>query len=49
MRFLADECCDWAVVRALRAAGYDVLPVFEILPRAEDSQGARLILPIKLP
>jgi hypothetical protein len=25
MRFLADECCDFAAVRALRAHGHDVL------------------------
>lgn len=37
MRFLADESCDFAVVRALRAAGHDVLAVAEISPRAEDS------------
>ena len=44
MRFLADECCDWAVVRALRADGYDVLSVSEITPRAEDSHVIRLAL-----
>ena len=37
MRFLADECCDQALVQALRADGYDVLSVSEITPRAEDS------------
>ncbi len=36
MRFLADESCDFAVVRALRAAGYDVVAVAEVSPRAED-------------
>lgn len=36
MRFLADESCDFAVVRALRAAGHDVVAVAEISPRAED-------------
>jgi predicted nuclease of predicted toxin-antitoxin system len=36
VRFLADESCDFAVVRALRAAGHDVLAVAEISPRAED-------------
>ncbi len=30
MRFLADECCDKGVVRALRANGYDVLSVSDI-------------------
>ena len=29
MRFLADECCDFAVVRALREAGHDVLAIAE--------------------
>ncbi len=37
MRFLADESCDFAVVRALRKAGHDVVAVAEISPRAEDS------------
>ena len=36
MRFLADESCDFAVVRALRAAGYDVMAVVEVAPGAED-------------
>lgn len=36
MRFLADESCDFAVVRALRAAGHDVLAVAELFPRLED-------------
>ena len=36
MRFLADESCDFAVVRALRAEGYDVLSVLEACPGAED-------------
>ncbi len=29
MRFLADESCDFAIVRALRAAGHDVKAVAE--------------------
>jgi hypothetical protein len=37
MRFLADESCDFAIVHALRANGYDVSAVSEITPRAEDS------------
>jgi predicted nuclease of predicted toxin-antitoxin system len=37
MRFLADESCDFHVVRALRAAGHDVLAVSEIAPGAEDA------------
>ncbi len=36
MRFVADESCDFAVVRALRAAGHDVLAVAEIAPRLSD-------------
>ena len=44
MRFLADESCDFAVVQALRADGYDVLYVSEITPRAEDSEVIRLAL-----
>lgn len=36
MRFLADESCDFAVVRALREAGHDVLAVAELDPGAED-------------
>ncbi len=36
MRFLADESCDFAVVRALRSAGFDVLAVTEVAPRALD-------------
>ena len=31
LRFLADESCDFAVVRALRGEGYDVLAVSEVL------------------
>jgi len=38
MRFLADESCDFAVVRTLRRAGFDVLSVSESAPRAEDSE-----------
>lgn len=36
MRFLADESCDFAVVRALRAAGHDVGTVSDLTPGAED-------------
>ena len=36
MQFLADESCDFAVVRALREAGHDVVAVAEVFPRAED-------------
>ena len=38
MRFLADESCDFSVVRALRSAGHDVILVSETAPRAEDSE-----------
>ena len=38
MRFLADENCDSAVIRALRADGHDVLSVSDISLRAEDSE-----------
>ena len=44
MRFLADESCDFAVVRALRTAGHKVLAVAEISPRANDSEVIRLAL-----
>jgi predicted nuclease of predicted toxin-antitoxin system len=37
MRFVADEGCDFAVVRALRAAGHEVTAILEIAPRAEDT------------
>jgi predicted nuclease of predicted toxin-antitoxin system len=35
-RFLADEGCDFAIARALREAGFDVLAVCEIMPRSND-------------
>ncbi|MBI4337620.1 MAG: DUF5615 family PIN-like protein [Chloroflexi bacterium] len=38
MRFLADESCDFAVVRALRSAGHEVVAVAEIAPRSEDTE-----------
>lgn len=37
MRFLADESCDFAVVRALRASGHDVVAVSEISPGTGDT------------
>ena len=37
MRFLADESCDFRVVRALRAAGHDVVAAIEATPGAEDA------------
>lgn len=36
MRLLADESCDFSVVRALREAGYDVQAVVETLRGATD-------------
>jgi len=38
LRFLADESCDFAVVRALRAAGYDVFAVSEVMQRSLDDK-----------
>lgn len=34
--FLADESCDFAVVRALRSAGYDVTAITESAPQTQD-------------
>ena len=36
LRFLADESCDHAVVRALTSLGHEVLPVAELSPTADD-------------
>ena len=38
LRFLTDESCDFAVVRALRADGYDVLAVGEVMHRSDDRE-----------
>lgn len=38
MLFLADENCDFAVVRALRADGHDVVSIAEIAPRMDDRE-----------
>jgi predicted nuclease of predicted toxin-antitoxin system len=38
MRFLADESCDFAVVRALRATGHDVLAVSEFQNSSVDEE-----------
>ena len=38
LRFLADESCDFSVVRTLRAAGFDVLAVGEIVSRSIDRE-----------
>lgn len=44
MRFLADECCDFAAVRALRGEGHDVLAVADSARQAADSDVLRLAL-----
>ena len=51
MRFLADESCDFSVVRALRSADHDVLAIAEVSPREEDAavmeraaRGGRILL-----
>ena len=44
MRFLADECCDFAAVRALRAEGHDVLAVNEFQHRSVDKDLMELAL-----
>ncbi len=38
MRFLADESCDFGVVRALREAGHDVIAVSEFTQRSVDQE-----------
>jgi predicted nuclease of predicted toxin-antitoxin system len=38
LRFLADESCDFSVVRALRESGYDVVAVVERAPGAPDER-----------
>jgi predicted nuclease of predicted toxin-antitoxin system len=44
MMFLADESCDFIVVRALRAVGYDILAVTEFSPGATDEEVLDLCL-----
>jgi predicted nuclease of predicted toxin-antitoxin system len=51
MRFLADECCHFAVVRTLRASGHDVVAVAQVQRGASDdtvmdlaSQEKRILL-----
>ncbi len=44
MRFVADESCDFGVVRVLRRAGFDVLCVSEDTPGAEDLEVIGLAL-----
>jgi predicted nuclease of predicted toxin-antitoxin system len=38
LNFLADESCDFRVVRALREAGHDVLAVCEFAKRMQDQE-----------
>lgn len=38
MRFLADECCDFAAVRCLRAGGHDVLAISEFEGHSVDAK-----------
>ncbi|MCC6298175.1 MAG: DUF5615 family PIN-like protein [Anaerolineales bacterium] len=38
LHFLADESCDFSVVRALRAEGFDVLAVSEYMTRSVDRE-----------
>ena len=42
MQFLADESCDFAVVRALRAAGHDVTTAADLVGGADDTVVAGL-------
>jgi uncharacterized protein DUF5615 len=42
MRFVADESCDFSVVRALRDAGHHVTAIAEIAPRIEDEEVLKL-------
>lgn len=44
MRFLADESCDFAVVRALRAGGHDVVAVKDAMAGAMDEDVARFAM-----
>ncbi|MCL5405336.1 MAG: DUF5615 family PIN-like protein [Deltaproteobacteria bacterium] len=38
MLFLADESCDFAVIRALRASGYEVKAIAELCPGVSDEK-----------
>jgi len=44
LRFLADESCDFAAVRALRTEGFDVLSVAEASAGADDERVIELAL-----
>ena len=41
IKFLADESCDFTVVRTLRSAGYNVVAVAESLPSTPDLEVLR--------
>ncbi len=38
MEFVADESCDFAVVRTLRKDGHEVIAIAEISPRIPDEE-----------
>lgn len=38
LSFLADESCDFGIVRALRAEGHNVLAVAEMMSRSDDRE-----------
>ena len=44
MRFLADESCDYAVVRALSRTSHEVLAVADLSPGASDEWVIELAL-----
>ena len=44
LHFLADESCDFGVVRSLRTAGYEVTAIAEILPRADHKKVIKIAL-----
>ena len=44
VRLVVDEGCDFAVVRSLRAAGFDVLAISEVSHRATDDEVIQLAL-----
>ena len=44
MRFLVDESCDFAAVRALRSDGHDVVAVSEFQQRSADQEVMQLAL-----
>ncbi len=43
IRFLADDGCDFAVVRALREAGFDVVAACEIMTCSSDTFPQRTV------